>query len=61
MTRIYAELPLVSQILWLKKRYAMATTVAVVKLLRRIGFASWLLRYRYLFPPVLINMVGRKR
>ncbi len=44
-----------------QKRYAMATTVAVVKLLRRIGFASWLLRYRYLFPPVLINMVGRKR
>jgi hypothetical protein len=43
-----------------QKRYGMAATIAMLKLFRRLGIASWLLKYRYLYPPVLINMVGRK-
>jgi hypothetical protein len=44
-----------------RKEYGMATKVAIVKLIRRCGIASWILRYRYLFPPVMINMIGVKK
>lgn len=44
-----------------QKKYAMAVSTAIIKLLRRFGFAPWLLKYRYLLPPVMINMVGMKR
>jgi len=44
-----------------RKKYGMATTVAIIKLIRRFRIASWLLKYRYLFPPVMINMVGIKK
>jgi len=44
-----------------KQRYGMATTVAIIKLMRRLGIFSWIFKYPYLFPPVMINMVGVKK
>ncbi len=44
-----------------QKEYGTAATMALIKLLRKSGIAPWLLKYRYLLPPVMINMVGIKR
>ena len=44
-----------------KRQYGRAATVAVMRLLRKLKIASWLFTYPYLFPPVMINMIGEKR
>ncbi len=44
-----------------QKKYGMANTVAIMKLMRKLGLASWLLKHRYLLPPVMINMLGTKK
>jgi len=44
-----------------QKKYGMATTATIIKLTRKFGIASWIFKYRYLLPPVLINMIGIKK
>jgi hypothetical protein len=44
-----------------QKKYGMAATAAIIKMTRKLGIASWIFKYRYLFPPVLINMIGVKK
>ena len=44
-----------------KKMRDLFPNMAIRKPLRRFGIAPWLLKYRYLLPPVMINMVGIKR
>jgi hypothetical protein len=44
-----------------QKKYGMATTAIIIKLTRKLGIASWIFKYRYLLPPVLINMIGIKK
>lgn len=47
---------------WLQQRkYGTAATVAVMRLLGKFKIASWLFTYPYVFPPVMINMIGEKR
>lgn len=43
-----------------QRKYGMATTAAIIKLISRLGIAPWIFKYRYLLPPVLINMIGIK-
>jgi hypothetical protein len=43
------------------KKYAAAATIAAMKLLGRLRIAPWLFSYPYLFPPVMINMIGEKK
>jgi len=43
-----------------KKRYGMAITAAAIKLVKALGAFSWIFGYPYLFPPVMINMMGVK-
>jgi len=44
-----------------QRKYGMAVTLSIIKILKKLGIAPWLVKYRYLFPPVMINMVGTKR
>lgn len=44
-----------------QRKYGMAFTLSIIKILKTLGIAPWLVKYRYLFPPVMINMVGTKR
>lgn len=44
-----------------QRRYGMATTAAIIKLTGKLGIASWIFKYRYLLPPVMINMIGTKK
>lgn len=44
-----------------QRKYGMATTAAIIKVTKKLGIASWIFKYRYLFPPVLINMIGIKK
>jgi len=43
-----------------QERYGRALTAALLKALRKLRVASWITGYRYLYPPVLVNMLGRK-
>ena len=43
-----------------QRRYGRALTAGLLKVLRKLRIASWITGYRYLYPPVLINMLGRK-
>jgi hypothetical protein len=43
-----------------QRKYGMATTAAIIKLISKLGIAPWIFKYRYLLPPVLINMIGIK-
>ena len=35
-------------------------STAWIRLIKLLGLAPWLLRYRYLFPPVIVHMIGVK-
>lgn len=41
--------------------YGMAAMAAIMKLQKKLGVASGIFKYRYVMPPVLINMIGTKR
>ena len=41
--------------------YGMAAMAAIMKLKKKLGFASGIFKYRYVMPPVIINMIGTKK
>jgi hypothetical protein len=41
-------------------RPAQAVSTAVLNVLQAVGFARWLLKFRYVMPPAMISMIGVK-
>lgn len=44
----------------IRKKYRRAVTIVLIKLMKRFGVASWIFKYPYLLPPVMVNMLGIK-
>lgn len=44
-----------------QRKYGMAAMAAVIKPAKKLGVASGIFKYRYVMPPVMINMIGTKK
>ena len=44
-----------------QRKYGMATMTAIIKLTKKLGIVLVIFKYRYIMPPVNINMIGTKK